>query len=103
MPGFFYGTNADCTELPVWPLLFNNVTLRLLGSDDFPDEARRQASRELTAAAGVGDLTVDIGDRYTLEDIAKAHERVDAGGRGRVLVTVPHRRGSHQPTTPTGR
>ncbi|MGW1753048.1 NADPH:quinone reductase [Streptomyces mirabilis] len=85
-----YATRADRTEIPFWPLLFKNVTLRLLGSDDFPDEARRQAARDLTAAAAVGALTVDVGDRYPLEDIAKAHDRVDAGGRGRVLVTIPH-------------
>ncbi|OXY96951.1 oxidoreductase [Streptomyces diastatochromogenes] len=85
-----YGTHADRTELPFWPLLFNNVTLRLLGSDDFPAEAKRQAARDLTAAAAVGALTVDVGDRYALQDIAEAHDRVDTGGRGRVLVTVPH-------------
>ncbi|MFE2603855.1 NADPH:quinone reductase [Streptomyces mirabilis] len=85
-----YATRADRTEIPFWPLLFNNVTLRLLGSDDFPAEARRQAARDLTAAAAVGALTVDVGDRYPLEGIAKAHDRVDAGGRGRVLVTIPH-------------
>ncbi|MER5339764.1 NADPH:quinone reductase [Streptomyces mirabilis] len=85
-----YATRADRTEIPFWPLLFKNVTLRLLGSDDFPAEARRQAARDLTAAAAVGALTVDVGDRYPLEDIAKAHDRVDADGRGRVLVTIPH-------------
>ena len=85
-----YATRADRTEFPFWPLLFNNVTLRLLGSDDFPAEAKRQAARDLTAAAAVGALTVDVGDRYPLEDIAKAHDRVDAGGgHGRVLVTIP--------------
>ncbi|MCX4985797.1 NADPH:quinone reductase [Streptomyces sp. NBC_00572] len=84
-----YATRADRTELPFWPLLFNNVTLRLLGSDDFPVEARRQAARDLTAAAAVGALSVDIGDRFPLAEIAKAHERVDAGGRGRTLVTIP--------------
>jgi NADPH2:quinone reductase len=85
-----YATRDDRTEIPFWTLLFNNVTLRLLGSDDFPAEARRQAARDLTAAAAVGALTADVGDRYPLEDIAKAHDRVDAGGRGRVLVTIPH-------------
>lgn len=85
-----YGTHADRTEVPFWPLLFNNITLRLLGSDDFPAAAKRQAARDLTAAAATGDLTVDIGDRCPLDDIAKAHDRVDAGGRGRVLVTVPN-------------
>jgi NADPH2:quinone reductase len=84
-----YATRADRPELPFWPLLFANVTLRLLGSDDFPAEARRQAARDLTAAAAVGALTVEVGDRFPLDEIAKAHERVDAGGRGRVLVVVP--------------
>lgn len=86
-----YATRADRTEIPFWPLLFNNVTLRLLGSDDFPAAARRQAARDLTAAAAAGVLTVDIGDRFPLEEIAKAHDRVDAGGRGRTLVTIPQR------------
>ncbi|WP_326723127.1 NADPH:quinone reductase [Streptomyces sp. NBC_00243] len=84
-----YATRTDRPELPFWPLLFANVTLRLLGSDDFPAGARRQAARDLTAAAAIGALTVDIGDRRPLDEIAKAHDRVDAGGRGRVLVTVP--------------
>jgi NADPH2:quinone reductase len=84
-----YATRADRTELPFWPLLFANATLRLLGSDDFPAEAKRQAARDLTAAAAMGALTVDVGDHYPLEEIAEAHDRVDAGGRGRVLVAIP--------------
>ncbi|MFJ9174275.1 NADPH:quinone reductase [Streptomyces sp. NPDC102360] len=83
-----YATREGRTEIPFWTLLFNNVTLRLLGSDDFPDQARRQAARDLTAAAAVGALTVDVGDRFPLADIAKAHDRIDAGGRGRVLIDV---------------
>ncbi|WP_405816319.1 NADPH:quinone reductase [Streptomyces sp. NBC_01390] len=84
-----YATRADRTEIPFWPLLFNNVTLRLIGSDDFPTDARLQAARDLTSAAAVGALTVEIGDRYPLTDIAKAHDRVDSGGRGRVLIDIP--------------
>ncbi|RPF37968.1 NADPH:quinone reductase [Streptomyces sp. TLI_185] len=84
-----YATRDDRTEIPFWTLLFNNVTLRLLGSDDFPAEARRQAARDLTAAAAVGALTVDVGARFPLADIAKAHDRIDAGGRGRVLLDIP--------------
>ena len=85
-----YATRAARTEIPFWTLLFNNVTLRLLGSDDFPDQARRQAVRDLTTAAAAGALTVEVGDRFALQDIAEAHDRVDAGGRGRILVTIPH-------------
>lgn len=85
-----YATRSDRTEIPFWPLLFNNVTLRLLGSDDFPAEAKRQAARDLTSAAAVGALTVAVGDRHPLDDIAKAHDHVDAGGgHGRILLTIP--------------
>jgi NADPH2:quinone reductase len=31
-----YASPKDRPELPFWPLLFANVTIRLLGSDDFP-------------------------------------------------------------------
>ncbi|MGW1564089.1 NADPH:quinone reductase [Streptomyces sp. NPDC002144] len=85
-----YATRSNRTEIPFWTLLFNNVTLRLLGSDDFPAEAKRQAARDLTAAAAVGALTVDVGDRFPLAGIAQAHDRIDAGGRGRVLIDIPH-------------
>ncbi|MFA3837793.1 hypothetical protein [Streptomyces aureus] len=57
--------------------------------DNGAPASERQAARELTAAAAAGVLTVGIGDRYALQDIAKAHDQVDAGGRGRVLVAVP--------------
>jgi NADPH2:quinone reductase len=83
-----YGTRADRTELPFWPLLFANVTVRLFGSDDFPAAAKRAAARDLTSAAAVGALRVQVGELFPLTEIAAAHDRVDAGGRGRVLVTV---------------
>ncbi|CAM5563818.1 NADPH:quinone oxidoreductase [Streptomyces purpurascens] len=73
---------------PVLDILLNNVTLRLLGSDDFPAEAKRQAARDLTAAAAVDALTVDVGARFPLAGIAKAHDHIDAGGRGRVLIDI---------------
>ncbi|WP_328498718.1 NADPH:quinone reductase [Streptomyces sp. NBC_00414] len=84
-----YATRADRPEIPFWPLLFSNVTLRMLGSDDFPPQAKRQAARDLTAAAAVGALTVATGARYPLADIADAHDHVDAGVHGRVLIDVP--------------
>jgi NADPH2:quinone reductase len=84
-----YATDADRTEIPFWTLLFSNVTLRLLGSDDFPAAAKRQAARDLTAAAAAGALATGPIERYALDDIARAHERVDAGGGARVLVDLP--------------
>lgn len=85
-----YATLANRTEIPFWPLLFANVTLRLLGSDDFPEAARQQAARDLTAAAAAGALTVTRAPLYPLADIVAAHEAVENGSRaGRVLVGIP--------------
>jgi len=85
-----YSSAAPRPALPFWPLLFANVTLRLLGSDDFPPDARRHAVRDLTEAAADGGLTVRVAARYPLDDIAAAHQAVESGTHnGRVLLTLP--------------
>jgi len=82
-----YASPDPRPTLPFWPLLFANVTLRLLGSDDFPADAKRQAARDLTAAAAAGALRVPVAAVYPLAEIATAHEAVEAGSpTGRVLV-----------------
>ncbi|NIZ92839.1 NADPH:quinone reductase [Kineococcus rubinsiae] len=84
-----YGTRRDRPELPFWPLLFANVTVRLFGSDDFPPAAKTEAAAELTAAAHEGRLWIPVGDPVPLEQVAQAHDRVDAGSRDRVVVALP--------------
>ncbi|MGY1760810.1 hypothetical protein ACI79G_20130 [Geodermatophilus sp. SYSU D00779] len=84
-----YASRDDRPALPFWPMLFSNVTLRLLGSDDFPAEAKRQAGGDLTAAAADGALSVPVGAVLPLDDVAAAHDRVDAGATGRVLLALP--------------
>jgi NADPH2:quinone reductase len=82
-----YASRADRPEIPFWPLLFANVTIRLLGSDDFSAQAKAQAAADLTAAASQGALRIPIGTVYPLTDVAAAHEHVDHGPRnGRILV-----------------
>lgn len=83
-----YATRKERPSFPFWPMLFDNITIRLLGSDDFPVEAKDQAAIDLTTAAREGALTVDLDQVCPLERTAEAHDRVDAGGRGRVLVAV---------------
>jgi NADPH2:quinone reductase len=84
-----YGTRTQRPGFPFWPMLFANITVRLLGSDDFPATAKREAAAAITAAARDGALTITIGDPFPLERIAAAHDRVDAGIRERVLVALP--------------
>jgi hypothetical protein len=58
-----YGTRADRTALRFWPLRFTNVTLRLLGSDDFPAGSRRRTARDPTTVAAAVALAVAVSDR----------------------------------------
>ena len=83
-----YATRTDRPDFPFWPMLFANLTIRLLGSDDFPLEARQQAATDLTAAACSGQLTIPIADPLPLEETAAAHDKVDSGSRRRVVLAV---------------
>lgn len=83
-----YASRDDRPGLPFWPLLFDNVTIRLLGSDDFPADAKQDAARDLTAAAAAGALDIPIAEPLPLEQIAAAHDQVDTGSRARVLLAI---------------
>jgi NADPH:quinone reductase len=85
-----YASAKDRPELPFWPMLFANVTIRLLGSDDFPQAAKDAAARDLTSAAAQGALSVTVARTFPLAEIALAHELVESGSAvGRVLVSTP--------------
>lgn len=83
-----YATRAERPTLPFWPLLFANVTIRLLGSDDFPPEAKQQAATDLTEATRQGALAIAVDPPLPLERIAEAHDRVASGSRARVLLST---------------
>ena len=85
-----YASRTDRPELPFWPMLFANTTLRLLGSDDFSAEAKQQAGNDLTTATRAGALRIAIAPPHPLAEVAAAHDHVDNGPRnGRVLVVIP--------------
>jgi NADPH:quinone reductase len=84
-----YASSEDRPQIPFWPLLFANVTLRLLGSDDFPTEAKQHAAQDLTAVAAEKRLNLRIAPTYPIDRIAEAHGAVEAGARdGRVLIAL---------------
>lgn len=84
-----YGTRDDRPSLPFWPMLFDNITIRLLGSDDFSRADKEAAAIDLTEAARQGALAIPVGDPLPLHQIAEAHDRVDEGTRSRVLLAIP--------------
>jgi NADPH:quinone reductase len=85
-----YASLNERPELPFWPLLFANVTIRLLGSDDFLQEAKDSAARDLTRAAADSALSIPVAQVMPLEQIAAAHELVESGtAAGRILLSIP--------------
>ena len=85
-----YASDADPEpRLPFWPLLFKNATIRLVGSDDLPEEAERRAAEDIEATLAAGVLRPRVASRLPLERIAEAHEAVEgARAGGRVVVEV---------------
>jgi NADPH2:quinone reductase len=84
-----YATDAASPDIPFWPLVFKNIRLFFLGSDDFPADAKAAAARDLNDALESGWPGFDIAERIPLSDIATAHEHVERGAsRGRVVVVV---------------
>jgi NADPH2:quinone reductase len=84
-----YATDNATPKIPFWLMVFKNLRLYCLGSDDFPTEAKVAATRDLNEALQAGWPGCEIGERVPLSDIARAHELVEHPVRqGRVIVTV---------------
>src|SRR5215217_192373 len=74
-------------KLPYWPLRFKDTTIRLIGSDDLPGEANRQAVADITTCLETGVLRPPrVAQRLPLVRIAEAHEAVEGGQSGGRLI-----------------
>jgi NADPH:quinone reductase len=84
-----YATNAPKSEIPVWQLVFKNARMFFIGSDDFPAEAKLEATRTINQALEAGWQGLTIAERFSLDDIARAHEFVEHPKKsGRVVVVI---------------
>lgn len=76
-----YSSDAEAEpRLPFWPLLFKNVTIRLVGSDDLPEEAERRAVEDIGVALAAGRGAAPA---YRPVPAAGTHHGRARGGRGR--------------------
>ena len=75
--------------LPFYTLMYKNVTVRTVLVYSMPDEAKAAAIRAITRAQDEGALRHAIGGRFSLKEIATAHEAVEQGTKiGNVVVDV---------------
>ena len=84
-----YATDNATPKIPFWLMVFKNLRVFFLGSDDFPKEAKVAATQDLNGALQAGGPGFEIGERIPLAEIARAHELAERPvRRGRVVVTV---------------
>jgi NADPH2:quinone reductase len=84
-----YATDAATPPIPFWPLLFKNIRVDFLGSDDFRPADKVEAARAINDALVAGWEGFEIAERLPLDEVATAHERLEASGmRGRVVVLL---------------
>jgi NADPH2:quinone reductase len=84
-----YASNAPNATIPFWPLVFKNVRVFFLGSDDFPLDAKRAAAQDLSHTIRHGWVGLPVGARFALADIAEAHAFIEERkGPGRVVVAI---------------
>jgi len=84
-----YATDSARPVIPFWQLVFKNIRLFFLGSDDFPKQAKIAATVDLNAALEAGWPGFEIAERIPLSEIVRAHELSEHPARsGRIVVTL---------------
>lgn len=84
-----YASGDALTAVPFWLLVFKNITLHFLGSDDFPAQAKDAAALAINESLASGWPGFRVAHQLPLEAIAKAHELVENGRlAGRVVLKL---------------
>ncbi len=75
-------------SIPFYALLYKNVTLRFELVFLMPEDAKRAAVSDITGWLASDRLHHTIAGRFALEDVAAAHEAVEGGPLGKILLDV---------------
>jgi NADPH:quinone reductase len=84
----YAATPGDQAALPVRELMTRNTVLRFVMLYTVPPEALRQAAEDITAALRRGELTGLPLHRFDLDDVAAAHDAVESGAVGKVVIDI---------------
>jgi NADPH:quinone reductase len=84
-----YSSDADPEPtLPYWPLVLLDATVRFVLVYAMSREAHDEAAGAISEGLREGWLKHNIGARLPLERIAEAHELVERGGAGKVVIEL---------------
>lgn len=82
-----YSSDAEPEPtLPFWALVGLNATVHFVLVYAMDEAAHAAAAEAITEALSAGRLSQDIAEVLDLSDIARAHERVEKGAGGKVIV-----------------
>lgn len=85
-----FASSEATPSVPFWPLVFQNIRVCFLGSDDFTHRQRTTAVRAINQLLGAGWQGIHIDRHFPLAAVIQAHQRVERqSGHGRVLLDLP--------------
>ncbi len=84
-----YAAEAKDLTLKVREAMTANVVMRFVLLYGVPLEALNEAARQVTAAATEGALSLLPLHRFSLDQIVAAHDAVESGAVGKVLIDLP--------------
>lgn len=80
---------APLPQIPFYELLLSSISVHFVLVYMMPHAAHTQAAQDITAALAAGRLRPRIARRFTLDQIAAAHEAVEAGSLlGKAVVEL---------------
>ncbi|MXX69014.1 MAG: NADPH:quinone reductase [Gemmatimonadales bacterium] len=74
--------------VPFYTLLYKNLTVRFELVFLMPEEAKQKAVEDLTKWLTEGEMRHTVAERFALENIVAAHEAVESGPLGKVLIDL---------------
>lgn len=84
-----YSSSSNTTPvLPYYAFAIKGANLRFIQSFFLPPAERLAGEKMIAELADAGRLTVAIGARLPLQDIVKAHEAVERGGLGSMVLML---------------
>lgn len=84
-----YASQADPTPtLPFYDLMYKSIVIRHVLAFQVPGELLQRALDDISRWLDAGELTHHVGARLPLAETVAAHQAVEAGTFGKVLVTL---------------
>lgn len=75
--------------IPFFSLMMNNITIQLVLVYTMPESAKQAAIRDINAALSGGALKHNIAQRFSLAEVAAAHEAQDSGRTiGKTIIEI---------------